>query len=93
MRLSKFEIDTIKQGVRTLDPQARVYLFGSRADDNKRGGDIDLLILSERLKPIDKIKLKALIFKKLDEQKIDIVISKDAKRPFVQLALDQGVPL
>lgn len=93
MRLSKFEIDTIKQGVFALDPKARVYLFGSRTDDNKKGGDIDLLILSDKLKPIDKIKIKAQIFKKLEEQKIDILISKDTKKPFVQLALTQGVPL
>ena len=93
MRLSKFEVDTIKQSVYALDPKAKVYLFGSRVDDKKRGGDIDLLILSEKIRPIDKIKLKASIFKKLEEQKIDIIISKDTKRPFIRYALDQGVLL
>lgn len=93
MRLSKVEVDTIKKSVYALDPKAKVYLFGSRVDDKKRGGDIDLLILSEKIKSIDKIKLKALIFKKMDEQKIDIIISKDSKRPFVRYALDQGILL
>lgn len=93
MRLSKFEIDTIKQSVYSLDPQAKVYLFGSRVDDKKRGGDIDLLIFSKKIGPGDKIKLKAAIFKNMEEQRIDIIISKDAKRPFVRYALDHGVLL
>lgn len=93
MRLSEFEADIIKQSVYTLDPDADVYLFGSRVDDHKRGGDIDLLIISEKLRPIDKINIKAMIFKELEEQKIDITISRDIERPFVKLALAQGVPL
>jgi len=40
------EVETIKSTVTGEDPEARVYLFGSRADDNARGGDIDLLIES-----------------------------------------------
>jgi predicted nucleotidyltransferase len=83
----------IKHSVLKHDPNAYVYLFGSRVDDTKKGGDIDLLILSNKIVFSDKIDIKAAIFEKLEEQKIDIVIAKDKKKPFVRLALKQGVLL
>ena len=46
MRLTKFEAESIKESVYGFDPDARIILFGSRVDDTKRGGDIDLLVLS-----------------------------------------------
>ena len=93
MRLSNFEIDVIKQSIYRHDPEALVYLFGSRTDDTKKGGDIDLLIISKKIKPTDKLDLKAAIFEKLEEQKIDIVVAKNNEKPFVRLALKQGVLL
>ena len=42
MRLEPEEVDGILVAVRSFDPDAQVYLFGSRVDDRKRGGDIDL---------------------------------------------------
>ena len=45
MRLSQEEIDTIKSSVLMIDENAEIYLFGSRTDDSKRGGDIDVLIV------------------------------------------------
>ena len=30
------------------DPQGRIFLFGSRADDEKRGGDIDIFFESSK---------------------------------------------
>ena len=93
MRLSKFEVDIIKDSVHRLDPKARIFLYGSRAMDTKKGGDIDLLVLSPRLSTSDKIKIKAQLFKKLEEQKIDLTIAADTQRPFVRLALRNGVQL
>lgn len=73
MRLSTKEIETIKKEIAALDPDAEVYLYGSRTDDNKKGGDIDLLIISAVIgwKEISKIKWQ--IYSKFGEQKIDII--------------------
>ncbi len=87
MRLSENEISAIKETVAGLDAAAKVILFGSRADDAKRGGDIDLLILSEKLGFKEKRKIRLELFKKLGEQKIDIVIARDTSDPFVRIAL------
>ena len=45
MRLSTREQIGILRAVSKALPDAQVYLYGSRVNDNLRGGDIDLLIL------------------------------------------------
>ena len=42
MRLSVREIETIRGVLHGADAHGTIYLFGSRADDAKKGGDIDL---------------------------------------------------
>lgn len=48
MRLSHQEQSAIKGVLSKFDPLGKVYLFGSRVDDHRRGGDIDLLFETER---------------------------------------------
>lgn len=93
MRLRDEERKAIVSSVLKLDPEAEIYLFGSRVDDQMKGGDIDVLILSGNLKFSDKLAIKKSLFLSLDEQKIDIVIAHDRKDPFVALALEQGIRL
>lgn len=45
MRLTKEEIRALREALDGL-PVERVFLFGSRTDDARRGGDIDVLIYS-----------------------------------------------
>jgi predicted nucleotidyltransferase len=93
MRLKPEEVQIIKEAVFQLDAEAKIFLFGSRADPNKKGGDIDLLILSSNLKEIDSLKILKLVFEKMEEQKIDLLISSNPDDPFVQLALSKGIKL
>ena len=78
MRLSNEYIDEIKsQAARQFGDGVDVYLFGSRVDDDKKGGDIDLLLELSR-RPDDlaqKItRLNGALQLKLGLQKIDIVV-------------------
>ncbi|MBN1115488.1 MAG: nucleotidyltransferase domain-containing protein [Oligoflexia bacterium] len=94
MRLSQREITVIKEAVGGIDPVAEIYLYGSRADDSKKGGDIDLLVISQKLTFDDKINIKAEIFKYLPEQKIDIIIAKTTSdSEFVELAFSGAIKL
>ncbi len=93
MRLNPTEREIIKQAIARMDPQARIYLFGSRVDDGGHGGDIDLLIFSQKLDATDKFSLRAKIFKHIEEQKLDLLIVKDESDPFVQLVMKEAVRL
>jgi len=93
MRLKDYEQVAILSTVKSLDVNARVYLFGSRVDDAKKGGDIDLLIMSDRLTSEDKRSIKIKLYELLGEQKIDLVLAADDSDPFVKLALATGVKL
>ena len=68
-------------------------IFGSRIDNKKKGGDIDLLIISKKISNKDKIKIKLNLFKNMDEQKIDIVIADDTTQPFVRIVLKESILL
>jgi predicted nucleotidyltransferase len=93
MRLKDSEQVVILSTVKSLDENASVYLFGSRVDDTKKGGDIDLLVLSGILTRDDKRTIKIKLNELLGEQKIDIVLAADDSDPFVKLALETGVKL
>jgi predicted nucleotidyltransferase len=93
MRLTAIEKSAIIEAITAVDPDARIYLFGSRTDDTKKGGDLDILIFSKDITFGDKLKIKAAIFEKIDEQKIDLVIAEDEKDPFVKMIREQGVQL
>ena len=93
MRIKKAEIKILKESVRESDPDAEIYLFGSRTNDQAKGGDIDILVLSQSLTFKDQIKIKARIFNSLEEQAIHLVIARDMTDPFVRVALNEGVPL
>ena len=85
MRLTKKEISAIKENILSFDEEAKIFLFGSRLNDQKKGGDIDILVISDKIGFLEKIKIKTGIFKKIEEQKLDIVVKKDFNDIFVKL--------
>ncbi len=92
MRLLAEEREAIKKAVAGFDGDAEVYLFGSRADDSKKGGDIDILLISDKINDQNLFLIEEEIFKEMEEQKIDFVLSGTSReKPFVQLILDKGV--
>jgi len=93
MRLTDQEIKAIKDTVYHYDKQATVYLFGSRVDDNKRGGDIDLAIQSKAIAWRDITGIQLKLYDLIGEQKIDIVIDRGQDDPFVKMAVNNGIAL
>ncbi len=91
MRLLDQERKAIMEVITRFDNQAEVYLFGSRSDDTKKGGDIDILIISDKIDKHSLFTIEEEIFKKIEEQKIDFVLSgKDLKNKFAKLILKKG---
>ena len=93
MRLHETERQAIIQAIRSADPDAAVYLFGSRVDDGAKGGDIDLLVLSRKIDLMTKLAILSRLHQQLGEQKIDLAVYPDLSRPFARLAVKQGMPL
>ena len=91
MRLTSKEVVTIKETVKTHLNNATIYLFGSRVDDSKKGGDIDLYIISDKATYEIKIKILAKL-EMLLQKPVDIVLHKDFTKPIEQEAL-KGIQL
>jgi len=93
MRIDELERQTIRQTILGEDPSAEIYLFGSRVDDKAKGGDIDLLVISQKIKLMDKLAMLAKLHQTLGDQKIDLAVYQDLSRPFAQIARQSGIPL
>ena len=93
MRLNSKQIKAIKSAVKKIDSDAEVKLFGSRVNDEKQGGDIDLLIDSQVMGWHDLAKLRRILELKLGEQKIDIIVKSHADPSFVQLIESNALQL
>jgi len=93
LRLSEKEIKLIKYKVKSIFGEAVVYLFGSRLDDSKRGGDIDLYVVTQTNENLfsKKRKLK-MTLEDLLYKPIDVIVSTDKNRPIEKEAM-QGIAI
>jgi predicted nucleotidyltransferase len=94
MRLSQEEIKVLKDKLKEISPSAKLYLFGSRVDNSKRGGDIDLLVVSENFLKRDLRVLRIEFMKHFGEQKIDIILDNGKfEDPFTKLIIQKAILL
>jgi predicted nucleotidyltransferase len=99
MRLTPEQRRAIREATaETFGPGVEVKLFGSRLDDTKRGGDIDLLL--ESSEPIPQAEertteLIARIQKRLGLRKIDVIYAWPGleEKPVHHSARREGVPI
>lgn len=81
MRLSTKEIELIKRKVKSIFGESIIYLFGSRVDDTKIGGDIDLYIVSKINDNLFRKKLKLkIVLEDILYKPVDVVVSIDRNR-------------
>lgn len=99
VRLSTREIDVIRATVnRLLGDRACIRIFGSRAREDEKGGDIDILIETERQLPsrvASACRLASELQIQLGDQKIDVVIvdPETQEQPIHRIARQTGVLL
>ena len=89
MRLSAHYRQVIKVACKEVfGEDSQIFLFGSRVDDSKLGGDIDLYIKTPDKNQLydKKRKFIAKVMRVLGEQKIDVVFNEDASRLIEQEA-------
>ena len=101
MRLTDQQHATIRAIVtETFGAGAGVWLFGSRVDDSRRGGDIDLLIETDQV-DINTITRAEIAFltrlqMKLGDQKIDVLLDYPSRKnhpPIFSIARKIGILL
>lgn len=97
MRLSNPEIKLLLDTINQIDADAQVRLFGSRTDNQKKGGDIDLLILSQKTEAFTRQALRQIrqvFFDAFGEQKLDIIVDTlPPKTPFVKTIMSTSLPI
>ena len=99
MRLTPHTRQVIKEAVLDLfGSNATVSVFGSRANDDARGGDIDLLVecsepVTDRLER--SLALTARLQSRLGDQRIDVIVADPHTKPqsVHEVARKTGVPL
>lgn len=95
MRLTADQVNAICQEIRQSDPVAEIYLHGSRVDDAAKGGDIDLLVVSDTLGFRDVLRLRIRILDRIGWQQLDLLVRRrdQTDEPLAALALETGIKL
>lgn len=99
VRLTSEEIAAIKDSARAaFGENVVVRLFGSRVDDDERGGDIDLHVEIDAVADDRHAKgeFKEQLFRRIEPQKVDVIVTQRGGRTprgFERIAYRDGVVL
>jgi predicted nucleotidyltransferase len=95
MRLDTKIVQFFKSEFSQKVPDAALYLFGSRVDDNAKGGDIDLMIISQtRISRGILRSIRTKFYQQFGWQKIDMVnFTQDENPTFRQLIQSSAILL
>lgn len=77
-----------------MGPHARIWLFGSRADDSRRGGDVDIYVEPESAPSLEaRLMCKSGLADALDLN-VDLIVQQPGRDlPIYRIAKQSGVPL
>lgn len=99
IRLEPYEVNSIIDLFKNIFPDDNLWLFGSRAKLDRKGGDIDLFIetnLDLVMAHNKRIEFICAICDKIGDQKIDVVVNSIGESetlPIHQKAKTEGVKL
>ena len=95
MRLNSQQRDAIVATFLEVFGKGEIRLFGSRVDDTRRGGDIDLYVIPESRDHLaaNRLTFLARLKRRIGDQKIDLVIASTELRPIDRIAQQQGIIL
>jgi len=96
MRLSNQTILILKETISRYINNPKIILFGSRVDDNKKGGDIDILVeTDENIMMKTEIKILAECEIKGIDRKIDMIFKTPFKKEqsIFKTAINEGIVL
>ena len=94
MRLTPAQIDTIQSTVHAVMGEgAQVTLFGSRVDDQQKGGDVDLYVEIAQPDLMKKIRCKVSLQDQLDLP-VDLIVKPHGDHsPIALIAKQEGIRL
>ena len=77
MRLSQKEIEFIKKTIKKYFKDAKIYLFGSILNDEIKGGDVDIYIITTQSVDFEKKALLKFELQNFLYRPVDLVFHKD----------------
>jgi predicted nucleotidyltransferase len=94
MRLQPHTVTRFRELLNDLDPAGRAFVFGSRLDNQRRGGDIDIFLEASRHIDLKSILTLENRLSAVCDESVDLLVKNPGQpdQP-IHLIARQGVPL